>query len=63
MPPRLEELRSDAQNAGNINTKLWKLKHRKNGDISLTRKAVAKIDGKKKRCFGLWKPSTTHMIY
>ena len=63
MPPRLEELRNDAQQAGNINTKLWKLKHRKNGDISLTRRAVAKIDGKKKKCFGQWKPLMTLMIF
>ena len=51
MPPRLEELRSEARDAGKINTKLWKLKHSKKGDISLLRKATATVDGLKKEVY------------
>ena len=51
MPPRLEELRSKAREAGKINTNLWKLKHSKNGEISLLRKATATVDGKRKEVY------------
>ena len=51
MPPRLEELRNEANNHGKINTKLWKLKYDKNKKITLTRKAFSIVDGEKKEVF------------